>query len=252
MTRRQAPSTASSSTDERGHPVNEHAPAGAKRCAVCRLHHAVCVCDDLPRLDVATHLVVVMHHNEQFRPTSTSHLALACLPGSEITIRRKPDREGNAVLVDEKGVELLPRLVRPAVLFPARDATPLDEVARDPARRPHTLVVPDGTWREAIRMRRRTPGLAEVPVVTLPSGRPTGYRVLRRTRGEGRLSTLEAIARALGILEGDHVREALETLFQVVVDRHLWIQGRLRGDDVTGGIPEGATRDDPWSGPAGG
>jgi len=230
--------------------MNARASLGQKRCEVCRLHHAVCVCGDLPRLDIATRLIVVMHHNEQFKPTNTSRLAVACLSGAEITVRRKPDREGNAPLVDEAGEELLPRVDRPAVLFPASDAVPLDEVADHPDRRPRTLLVPDGTWRQAVRLRRRTPGLRDVPTVTLPTGRPTGYRVLRRTKGEGRLSTLEAIARALGILEGDHVREALETLFHVVVDRHLWIQGRLRTEDVTGGIPEGATRDDPWSGPA--
>jgi DTW domain-containing protein YfiP len=230
--------------------MTDHAHPGSKRCEVCCLHHAVCVCGDLPRLAVTTRLVVIMHHNEQNRRTNTSRLAMACLPGSTIAVRRKPDREGPAPLVDDDGQELLADLDRPAVLFPAVDALPLDVIAADPARRPRTLLVPDGTWREAIRMRRRIPGLRALPVVSLPSGRPTRYRPLRRTLGEDRLSTFEAVARAFGILEGDEIRATLERVFRVVVDRHLWIQGRLPAHQVTGGIPEGATRDDPWSGPA--
>jgi hypothetical protein len=34
-------------------------------------------------------------------------------------------------------------------------------------------------------------------------------------------------------------------IFQVIVDRALWSNGRLTSDEVTGGIPAGASQDGP-------
>lgn len=46
-------------------------------------------------------------------------------------------------------------------------------------------------------------------------------RRLRRPPHEEGLSTLEAIARALAVLEGEAVAEPLEALYNLVVERHL-------------------------------
>ena len=113
--------------------------------------------------------------------------------------------------------------------------------------RPITLIVPDGTWRQASKVRQRMPGLADVPCVSLPPDAPTSYR-LRAEFHEGRLATLEAIARALGILEGAHVRTALEELFGIMVERTLWMRGLVRTEEVPGSIPERALLDDPRGG----
>jgi hypothetical protein len=52
------------------------------------------------------------------------------------------------------------------LLFPQPDARPLEEW-RD-AGQPLTLVVPDGTWRQDNKARRRVEGLADLPCATLP------------------------------------------------------------------------------------
>jgi DTW domain-containing protein YfiP len=117
--------------------------------------------------------------------------------------------------------------------------------------RPITLVVPDGTWRQASKVRNRVPGLRDVPCVTLPMDAPSKYRLRAEAHGTG-LATIEAIARAMGILEGLHVRRALEHVFHAMVERTLWSRGELDDHEVTGGIPEGAERHDPRSGLAGG
>jgi hypothetical protein len=54
------------------------------------------------------------------------------------------------------------------------------------------------------------------------------------------VATLEAIARALAIFEGDEVRERLEMVFRSMVERTLWTRGEFPAADVCGGIPEGA------------
>jgi DTW domain-containing protein YfiP len=101
---------------------------------------------------------------------------------------------------------------RVLVLFPSEDAQVLQPPGDD---RKITLVVPDGNWRQASRIPRRVPGLAEAERVTLPPGPPTRWGV-RKERRPGGLATLEAIARALGILEGPSTQTALERLFSRV------------------------------------
>jgi len=196
------------------------------------------LCDLLPRLPTRTRVVLLLHQLELHKTSNTGQLALSCLPNSELVVRGGPDplerdwsRESQAVL-----------------LFPHADAQPLAQW-RD-AEQPVTLVVPDGTWSQAVKARRRVPGLLALPCAFLPPAAPSRYR-LRVDPRAGHISTLEAIARALELLEvdGSAVREQLEFLQQIMVERSLWATGRLPTHLVTGGIPAGAQAHDPYSGP---
>jgi DTW domain-containing protein len=207
------------------------------RCPRCQMHGSLCVCALIPRLETRTRVVVVIHRFEYRKPTNTGRLAIECLPNSEILVR---GREG-----PPSPPLFLAATAQPVLLFPHKDAIPIARFAASP--RPVTLVVPDGTWRQASKVRRRLPGLEDVPCVTVPIGEPSTYR-LRTEAHEHGLATIEAIARALDILEGPHVREALERVFRVMVDRTLWARGRIDTGSVTGGVPEGAERHDPRSG----
>jgi hypothetical protein len=81
----------------------------------------------------------------------------------------------------------------------------------------------------------------------LPLEEPSVYRLRSEAHATG-LATLEAIARAMGALEGPAVRQALERVLHAMVERTLWSRGEFRTADVTGGIPDGAERHDPRSG----
>jgi DTW domain-containing protein YfiP len=109
------------------------------------------------------------------------------------------------------------------------------------------LIVPDGTWRQASKVRKRLRGLDDVPCVTLPPGPPSRYRLRFESRDDG-LATIEAIARAFGILEGSHIEEALLGVFGAMVERTLWARGEIDASAVALGIPPGAERHDPTSG----
>jgi DTW domain-containing protein YfiP len=212
--------------------------ARQRRCPDCFLHRSLCLCALIPRVVTRTRVVLVMHQLELNKPTNTGRLAIRCLPNSQVIVRGREAEAGAAVgaTIVDKGPRLL--------LFPHADAVPI-EPWQDSAE-PVTLVVPDGTWRQAARARRRVAGLDQIPCVALPSGR-SGYR-LRQAARPGRLSTLEAIARALGILEGLQVEEPLAHIHRVMVDRTLWSNGRVTRAAVTGGIPTGVQSHDPLSG----
>jgi DTW domain-containing protein YfiP len=196
----------------------------------------LCVCALMPKpcLETRTRIVLIIHRYEDRKPTNTGRLAAECLANSETIVRGHESRPTPPFLWAEG--------TQPLLLFPHEGAKPLSEVAA--AGRPVTLVVPDGNWRQASKVRNRVPGLRDVPCVSLPVGAPSMYR-LRTEAHDGGLATIEAIARAMRLLEGHQgrrVQAALELVFRAMVDRTLWSRGLVRTTDVTGGIPNGVTR----------
>jgi len=179
----------------------------------------------------------LIHRYEDRKPTNTGRLATLCLVNSEVSVRGHESAPTLPFTWDADS--------QPLLLFPHEDALPL--APRAPSERPVTLIVPDGNWRQASKVRNRVPGLRDVPCVSLPPDVPSIYR-LRAEAHEKGLATAEAIARAMGILEGVHVRRAIEEVFRIMVERTLWSRGAINAADVTGGIPEGARRHDPRSG----
>ena len=189
----------------------------------------LCVCQVIPRLTLRTRVVLVMHHIESRRQSNTGRLALTGLAGAEIRLRGLPRQP-----LDLR--DLLDPARRPLLLFPGGDAEVLDAAlaARDP--RPVTLIVPDGTWNLARKIPLRHHELKDVPRIRLPLAGPSEY-ILRHSPHPEKLSTLEAIARALGVLEGPESQTRLELLFRVARDRVLWSQGKLAEAEVCGGLP---------------
>ena len=212
------------------------------RCARCRLHTDLCACQLLSPMVVATQIVLVTHKFEHRKATNTGHLAVQCLEGARLCLRGREDQPDDPVVWAPDRTPLL--------LFPSRDAMPLDEWRAGHAAESIALIVPDGTWRQANRVRRRVPGLVNIQAVSLASNQTSNYR-LRRTHLGHRLATFEAIALALGILEGPAIETHLLHVFRAVVDRALWSNGRLASNDVTGGVPDGARQDGPANGPLG-
>jgi len=96
-------------------------------------------------------------------------------------------------------------------------------------------------------MRHRIAALLSLPCVRLPgNGPPVSY--LRRGGAPGRLPTLAAIARAVGILESPAVETALLDVLARFVDRTRWTRGEIPAGAVRGGLPPGVVQHDPWCG----
>jgi DTW domain-containing protein YfiP len=207
------------------------------RCERCRVHRSLCFCAELPTLPSRTRLVLFLHRYEARKTTNTGSLAASCLPNSVVVIR------GHEHAPTPPYVEEPDR--RTLLLFPHEDATPIDRLPPDD--RPVTLLVPDGTWRQASKVRQRVPGLASLQCVSLPLGPPARHR-LRAEAHETGMATLEAIARAFGALGEPEVRTALERVLRMLVERSLWARGTIDAADVTDGLPATAVRHDPWSG----
>lgn len=201
------------------------------RCGVCRIYRPLCLCGDIVPMSLDTRVTLYMHWRERLRTTNTGWLACLALPNSEIRLRgaREPEYQLDRAVP----------LTNALLLFPSQAAVELtpELLARQP--RPLTLVVPDGSWNQAKKVPHRESGLAGITTVKLPAGAPSCYR-LRRSPREQNLSTLEAIARALGMIEGREVQESLERLFLKMVERRLWSMGQLKPEDCETVIPQEA------------
>jgi DTW domain-containing protein YfiP len=168
------------------------------RCERCLLRE--CLCAQIPRIETRTRVVIVRHVAERFRSSNTGRLAALALARGEIV----DHGTGADVAIDRGGAWLLWPEGPPVVVPP----TPP----------PERLIVIDATWHQARRMRQRLPALRGLPIISLSVDEVPADR-LRESPGRGRVSTIEAIARALRLLEGDSPAEALEALFALHVQR---------------------------------
>jgi len=189
-----------------------------ERCGRCRMHLPLCICASIPRLELSTRLILVMHHREEKKPTATGPLAVEMLPNSELRVHGRRDSA-----LDFGDLDVTTR--RTLLLYPGEDAEILSAGFLDRDLRPVNLIVPDGNWRQAARMGKRLPGLQQAERVRLPDGPLTRWGIRREIHAHC-LSTFEAIARAMGILESPTVQRSMEQLFDLMVERTFQANGR--------------------------
>ena len=170
------------------------------RCERCLLQRWLCLCAAIPTIATRTRIVIVRHHTERWRSSNSGRLAHLALPNSELV--EHGGTGGPAVLA----------LGDAWLLFP--EGTPVERVETPPSQ----LVVLDATWSQARRMFRKLSALRGLPILRLPETAMPVAR-MRESPGEGRVSTIEAIARALRLFEGDAVATPLEALFALAVER---------------------------------
>lgn len=214
----------------------------SNHCRVCHMNRPLCVCGlvaaargELAEI-LRTRVIVVMHHRELKLTTNTAQLAAGALPDCEIRIRGDLARPMSSDGMTVEGRESL-------LLFPSEDAVELTPEFVAGLGRDVILVVPDGSWRQARKVPTREPSVAGMKRVKLPPGGPSRY-FLRREPNEWSVSTFEAIARALGVLEGPErgpvVQALLERIFDLKIERSLWAKGKVSAAESRFGIPQEA------------
>jgi DTW domain-containing protein YfiP len=187
----------------------------------------------IPQIELQTRVIVLMHTCEEVLTTNTARLAVKALTNSEIRVHSRRDERMSFAGLQEEGRHSL-------LLYPSPRSVELNADFVSGLTGPVNLIVPDANWRQTTKFVRREPGLVGIPHVRLPEGPPSEYR-LRTQRNETNLCTLEAIARAIGLLESRDAQTRLETLLRVMVERTLWSRGMLAADQcITAGIPSKA------------
>jgi DTW domain-containing protein len=182
-------------------------------CLRCLRPAAFCCCEGLVPVVPRTRVVILQHPREARLAICSAQLAHVAVATSEL--------HAGFRFEDHPRIRDLAASADTALLFPGDAATPIDAIPPG-AGWPGTLVVLDATWPQAVKMLRANPRIAALPRLALAPARPSGYGDLRREPGPEHLSTLEAVALALGALEGDPGRyEPMCEAFRRSVERQI-------------------------------
>lgn len=202
--------------------------ARAIRCEKCLIPRAFCVCNIIKQIDLANRVTVVIHQSDATRTTNTGKLIPVALSNSEVLVRGVKDARLDITRAIQPDYHNL-------VLFPSEDSELLTPEYLAKIDQPINLIVPDGSWNQAAKMMKREKQLKDIPRIHLDITKPSRYR-LRTAAYPHWISTFEAIARTLGVMEGAEVQTQMEYLFEITVERLLFLRGEMKQSDVTGGV----------------
>jgi DTW domain-containing protein len=183
---------------------------GRPTCYRCMRPRVGCVCGLVQPVDNRTRVLIVQHGGERKHPFGTVRLAKLGLRNAEVHVTSR----------DGAGLNHCPPRTLPgaALLFLRPGATQLDLLPEPPS----TLVVLDGTWSTAGKLRRDNPWLQALPCVSLAPAQPGRYRIRKAPRPAVQLSTIEAIVAALQTIEPDTPGLAgLIEAFDGMIDQQL-------------------------------
>ncbi len=162
------------------------------------------MCASVTVCEARTQFVLVQHRLETHKNSNTGRLAVRALP-TAVTL---PFGDTSAPLDPEKL-----RKTGTWLLYP--EGAPLP---RCPVPPPRQIIVLDGTWSQARRMRRRIPALRGLPILALPPPVQVPQR-LRRGQSPEQMSTIESIAAALEFVGEPQPAAHLRTLYAELVTR---------------------------------
>lgn len=182
------------------------------RCPNCRVNNFFCVCEFIKPFHIETNVSLIVHVRELKLTSNTAQFAEKMLPGkAEVVIRgRMNDTFSSAPVLERTG--------RPLFLYPHEDALELNDDFKQKFPGPYHLIIPDGNWQQARKVRQREEGFSDLPAVKLPPGITSEYGLRKAIHPEW-VSTYEAMTHALGILEGNEVKEKLMAFFRIWVKR---------------------------------
>lgn len=184
-------------------------------CYRCDKPAGMCLCSMLQRLDNRVGVHIVQHPQERHHALGTVRLLRLGLSRVDVHVVHPRGRSAACTPID------LP--TGAGLLYPSKDALDLQTVPA--TERPTQLVVIDGTWTQTHRIARDNPWLSRLPRYRLPPGRGSRYRIRAEPRREC-LSTVEAVVRALRLLEPTLDTQLLIEAFDAMIDAQIAAGGR--------------------------
>jgi len=177
-------------------------------CPRCLFRQEVCFCSLVPRVETRARFLIVRHIGEALRTSNTGRAAALAHPTSQI------HDYGWGLPFDEAVL----RQPGTWLLYPS-------EPGGDPSvEPPKQVVVLDATWRQARKMFIRIDALRAMPRLVLPAPAEPLPK-LRKAPQPDAMSTLEAIVRAVELLEGTQRAAPLAELQREIVRRAVSLRG---------------------------
>lgn len=199
------------------------------QCPTCLRPQSTCICTFIAPVTSPVDLLILQHPLEVANAKNSARLLHLSMFGSRLL-------PGETFSPDELATLLTADGRTPALLYPDTSDDPAALVAKppplDPAllQSPHNLrlVVLDATWRKSRKMLYLNPLLQQLPRFALRDMPASNYRI-RKAHALDQLSTLEAVAYALTLLDGDIARsDTLLAAFERFVSQQAAFTPRLK------------------------
>jgi len=168
-------------------------------CSKCRLLHRWCYCLKIKRVNVNTKFHIIVHHRDWSLSSNTVNLAKMVMNPFPIYLQGL-----KGVAIPNEKLKLSKN--NTFFLFPDEDSIPITDVPLN--LNEINLIVPDGSWGQAKKFKRRISCLRDYQSVHIPFINESRY-YLRKEKKEDHLCTFEAMAFSVGILEGEEKKQKL-------------------------------------------
>jgi len=190
--------------------------AGAARCPLCSLPPRWCTCDMLPPVETRLAVEVLIHRLEQCRPSSIGNLVSRAVAGTGCHVFQRGNRFFPETGYPDGALENDRELW---VLHPSGEPLPLTATADSVAQPPPTVLLLDGSWRQAGEMLASKHGRGRcVRLSDAATSEPSRYWLRNQARPD-QLCTAEAL---MGVPEA---AQRLRLHFEL----HVYATLRVRG-----------------------
>jgi DTW domain-containing protein YfiP len=197
--------------------------AGAARCPRCSLPPRWCTCDLLPPVETRLAVHVLIHRQEQHKPSSTGALVARAVRAAACHVYQRETRCSSAAGFPAAASEPNRDLW---ILHPSGEPLPsLAETAAVARQLAPAIVLLDGTWRQAGEMLRSMEGVGRCVRLPDHAARDASRYWLRDQPGPAQLSTAEAL---MGVLEAVGEAEA-ERRLRLHFEMHVYATLLSRG-----------------------
>ncbi|GGB63189.1 DTW domain-containing protein [Shewanella inventionis] len=216
-------------------------PFGARgkkliRCELCLLGELFCTCKYRQYLATQVSFMLLMYNDEVLKPTNSGRLIADLIPDTHAFLwtRTDPDQAMFAVLNDDR--------YQPYLVFPQQyienqqpivnQILPHDLGQAQGNKKIPLLIMLDGSWREAIKMYRKSPYLHQMPVLSFAPEALATY-ALRKGSHDFQLGTAEVASLALTAAQEPQNGVALSAWFDLFVESSLLGRNRRAKETLT-------------------
>ena len=176
------------------------------RCKLCLQNVKWCLCDYRRQLVSDASFILLMYDDEVLKPSNTGRLIADLIPETYAFLWSRVEVEAELINV------IANPAYQPVLIFPdeyVENEVVLNESNSLSFDNKKTLfILLDGTWREAIKMFRKSPYLRDIPMLSFSPEFVSEY-VIRKGQRDFQLGTAEVAAMALDCFGEQNNAEAL-------------------------------------------
>ncbi len=181
------------------------------RCSQCQFPASHCLCHQVVSIETKTQLVVLQHPSEVNHAKNSVRLLPLCLDNVRIEVGETQDD------FTELKTWLLQQTRPIYLLYPSEDS---QDISQADSHQDAILLVIDGTWRKAHKILMLNPWLLELTQLSIEPIQPSNYKIRKSKRSDS-LSSLEAAALGINVLEPEVNISPLLDLFDAMIEQQL-------------------------------